>query len=110
MPRPPKDKLPMPNYICTTCGVQYPESQQPPTGCMICLDERQYVGLNGQHWTTLEELRPGHHNTFTPLIPGLTSIVTEPAVAIGQRAHLVQTQTYNVLWDCITMLDDATVA
>ena len=99
----------MQNYICATCGVQYPASQQPPDSCKICQDERQYVGLNGQQWTTLDELKPGHHNTFTQHIPGLTSIITEPSVAIGQRAHLVQTPNYNLLWDCITLLDDATI-
>ncbi len=42
--------------------------------------------------------------------PGLTRIITEPKVAIGQRAFLVQTAAGNVLWDCLTLIDDATVA
>jgi glyoxylase-like metal-dependent hydrolase (beta-lactamase superfamily II) len=100
----------MPNYLCATCGVQYATSEQPPEGCRICQDERQYVGLNGQQWTTLETVQQNHHNTFTALQPGLTSIVTEPGFAIGQRAHLVQTPRYNLLWDCITLLDGATIA
>jgi len=47
----------MPNFICTTCGTQYAESDNPPDECAICQDERQYVGWNGQQWTTLDQLR-----------------------------------------------------
>jgi glyoxylase-like metal-dependent hydrolase (beta-lactamase superfamily II) len=39
----------------------------------------------------------------------LTGIVTEPKFAIGQRTLLVQTPRGNVLWDCISLLDDATI-
>lgn len=38
--------------ICATCGVQYPA---PREDCPICLDERQYVGRDGQRWTSLAE-------------------------------------------------------
>ena len=41
--------------------------------------------------------------------PNLTGIGTVPGFAIGQRALLVQTPNGNVLWDCISLLDDATV-
>lgn len=99
----------MPYYMCATCGVQYAVSDQPPEGCRICQDERQYIGTNGQQWMVLDDLRLEHHNVFTSLIPNLTSIVTEPKFAIGQRAHLVQTAVGNVLWDCISLIDDATV-
>lgn len=37
------------------------------------------------------------------------SIVTEPQFAIGQRCILLETAEGNVLWDCITYLDDETV-
>jgi glyoxylase-like metal-dependent hydrolase (beta-lactamase superfamily II) len=37
------------------------------------------------------------------------SIYTEPQLAIGQRAILCCTDQGNVLWDCITYLDDDTV-
>jgi glyoxylase-like metal-dependent hydrolase (beta-lactamase superfamily II) len=40
---------------------------------------------------------------------GLVSIYTEPQVAIGQRAILCCTEKGNVLWDCITYIDDDTV-
>lgn len=39
----------------------------------------------------------------------LIGIRTEPQVAIGQTAYLVRTPEGNVLWDCITYLDDETV-
>ena len=40
---------------------------------------------------------------------GVISIYTTPQVAIGQRALLLCTEKGNLLWDCITYLDDATV-
>jgi hypothetical protein len=96
----------MPAFICTTCGIQYPESSNPPEGCVICLDDRQYVGLEGQKWTTLDELRLGHHSRFSEEEPGLCSFTTEQRFAIGQRAFVVQTPSGNVLWDCLSVLDD----
>src|SRR5437763_312148 len=42
--------------------------------------------------------------------PGLFGIATEPSFAIGQRALLVSPPAGNVLWDCISFVDDATVA
>ena len=47
----------MQNYICITCGTQYPASESAPSDCPICLDDRQYINRNGQQWTTLAELR-----------------------------------------------------
>jgi len=101
----------MNNSICVTCGTRFTATDGPPDGCPICLDDRQYVNPNGQTWTTLERMRAaGHRNVFTELEPGITGIVTEPKFAIGQRAHLIATPFGNVLWDCVTWLDDATVA
>ena len=100
----------MPAYICKTCGVQYAPSERPPERCPICEDERQYVGWQGQQWITMEELiAEGRRNELREEEPGLTSIGTEPPFAIGQRALLVQTSAGNVLWDCLSFLDDATV-
>jgi hypothetical protein len=96
--------------ICTACGTQYPESQNPPAECRICEEERQYVPPRGQTWTTLASLRGGHMNAFRQHEPGVTGIGTTPNFAIGQRAVLVQTGQGNVLWDCIALIDDATVA
>lgn len=96
-------------YLCQTCGTQFPASGKPPAQCPICTDERQYIGLKGQQWTTLEELREDHHNIIRTLEPGLTGIGTSPSFSIGQRALLVQTPAGNVLWDCIPLIDVATI-
>jgi glyoxylase-like metal-dependent hydrolase (beta-lactamase superfamily II) len=85
--------------------VQHSESAEPPPRCEICEDERQYVGLDGQRWTTLAELRTRHRAEIREEEPGLIGIGMEPSFAIGQRALLVG----NVLWDCIPLLDDAIV-
>jgi hypothetical protein len=99
----------MPAFICTTCGTQYPGSDTPPRGCTICLDERQYVNLLGQAWTTLQSMRPRHFNAYRRHEPGLIGIGTTPAFAIGQRALLLRTGSGNVLWDCISFIDEATL-
>lgn len=100
----------MPHFICTTCGTQHAESLIPPDHCSICEDERQYVGWSGQLWTTLAQLRGTHDNVFRPKWPDLSGIGTEPAFAIGQRALLVRNPGFPVLWDCLSLIDDATVA
>ena len=98
-------------YICKTCGVQYAPSDGPPPACVICDDERQYVPPQGQQWTTLDELRAeGRTNELREIEPGLTGIGTQPWFAIGQRALLAQTPAGNVLWDCISYIDDDTIA
>jgi len=97
-------------FICTTCGAQYPPSDQPPSQCTICEEERQYVPITGQSWITPERLAARHANTFRRHEPGLLGIGTVPTFAIGQRAILVTTPAGNVLWDCISLLDDATIA
>lgn len=99
----------MPHYICTTCVMQYPDTPNPPEHCAICEDERQYVGWNGQQWTTLEALLKEYRNIFKEEEPNLTGIGIEPRLAIGQRALLVQTPNGNVLWDCIPVLDEGAV-
>ncbi|HLZ06785.1 MAG TPA: MBL fold metallo-hydrolase [Bradyrhizobium sp.] len=99
----------MPLFICSTCGTQYPPSDAPPASCPICTDERQYVPASGQSWTTLERLKTTHSNKFRRLAPGLTTIETTPAFGIGERAMLVQTGAGNVLWDCIALIDEATI-
>src|SRR5262249_45976317 len=99
----------MPNFICCTCGTQYPESAAPPHDCLICNEERQYVGWKGQIWTTLDELRADHGNRITPEGPGLLGIGTEPKFAIGQRALYLRTPQGGVLWDCISLIDDITL-
>ncbi|MGE5601992.1 MAG: MBL fold metallo-hydrolase [Nitrososphaerales archaeon] len=100
----------MEHHICKTCGTQYPAGEQPPEHCPLCEDERQYVGPGGQQWTTLGELRATYHNVVKTVEPHLTGFGTHPDFAIGQRALLVQTPAGNVLWDCISLLDEPTCA
>jgi hypothetical protein len=98
-------------WICVTCGTQFAQSETPPKECPICSDKRQYIGYEGQKWTTLASMQQdGFHNTFKEHEPHLTGMGTQPTFAIGQRALLIQTDQGNVLWDCISLLDDATVA
>src|SRR6516162_8641259 len=70
---------PMPAFICTACGTQYPPSEAPPGACPICTDERQFVPASGQSWTTLEGLRSVHSKKFRRLATGLMTIETTPA-------------------------------
>ncbi|MBK0006020.1 MULTISPECIES: MBL fold metallo-hydrolase [Priestia] len=101
----------MPNYICTTCGVQYPQRQEAPVDCLICNEERQYVNPLGQSWTTLEAMQQGNSfkNEILQEEENLYSITTNPEFAIGQTAFLIQNQGFNMLWDCITYLDEKTI-
>ena len=99
----------MTNYICSTCGVQFEASEKEPENCPVCEDERQYVGWGGQKWTTLTKLRKEYQNKFTEMEEGITQIITEPSFGIGQRAFLIQTSFGNILWDCLTLIDDETI-
>lgn len=94
--------------VCATCGVQYDSA---PETCRICADDRQYIGWSGQRWTSTAELvAAGHRGTVRREEPGLWGVGTEPSFAIGQRALLVPGAGGNLLWDCTSVLDDATAA
>ena len=80
----------------------------PPDECPICTDERQYVGPDGQQWTTLEELARGHRCEVRD-DAGYLGVGVEPAIAIGQRMLLAETAEGNVLWDMIPLVDDGAV-
>jgi hypothetical protein len=99
----------MTHFICATCGTQFAPTEQPPAECAICQDPRQFVPPAGQQWTTLEGLRARHRNAWQSYELGLLGLGTVPEFAIGQRALLLRTAEGNFLWDCITLLDDATV-
>lgn len=74
-------------------------------------DPRQFVAPGGYSWTSLAQMRGKYSNKWKA-IEGeqhMYSIWTEPKFAIGQRCILLETLHGNVLWDCITYLDDATV-
>ncbi len=90
--------------------MEYPESVEAPPSCCICDDPRQWVPPDGQAWTTREWLSGAHRNAWRQEEPALFSLVTQPAFAIGQQAFLVQTAEGNLLWDCLSLIDDATIA
>jgi hypothetical protein len=75
---------------------------------LICDEERQFVLPTGQQWTSLGQLRKSHMATFRREGEFL-GIGTSPAFGIGQRALLVRTPQGNVLWDCVSLIDDAIV-
>ena len=97
------------HWICTTCGTQVAASDAPPPRCLVCNDPRQYVPPSGQAWTTLDALQRTHRNSFRRLEPELMGVGTTPEFAIGQRALLIRSPGGNVLWDCISLIDGATV-
>ena len=96
--------------VCVTCGSQFAPTEGPPPNCRVCDDERQFVPPGGQHWTHLGELAGNHRREIRPIEEGLHGIGTEPKFAIGQRALLVQASGGNVLWDCVSLVDSATIA
>ncbi|MEN2769045.1 MBL fold metallo-hydrolase [Ornithinibacillus xuwenensis] len=101
----------MKHYICKTCGIQYNGSPKEPEKCVICTEERQYVHPSGQSWITLEEMVQNHNyqNEIIMDEKGLYSIHTRPSFGIGQTAYLVQNGGFNILWDCLTYLDEETI-
>lgn len=101
----------MPKFICETCGVQYSNSETPPDECIICNEERQYVNPSGQTWTTLEEMQASgfYQNEISEITDNLLMLQTKPKYAIGQSAYLIQNKGFNLLWDCITYLDEETI-
>ncbi len=99
----------MRNFICETCGTQYKISVVEPEACMICEEERQYINPNGQTWTTLEEMKKGSFKNIIKIEEtGLDSIKTVPKFGLGQTAYLIKENGFNLLWDCITYLDQDT--
>lgn len=98
------------NPICLTCGTQFAETFDNPERCPICDEERQYLGLSGQQWTTAEQMLPEFHYSVVDEEPGVTSFAIVPKFGIGQRAFLIETSEGNLLWDCISLLNDEKAA
>ena len=61
-------------------------------------------------WTSLPELTRKHGVVTNEVSNGLYELQMMPSFAIGQRALLVTTPQGNVLWDCIALLNDPTIA
>jgi hypothetical protein len=62
-----------------------------------------------QRWTSLAQLRAGHRNRIREIDPGVTSIVIEPQFSVGHHCILARGRSANILWDCIGLIDDATI-
>lgn len=97
------------DFICETCGTQYGQIAAPPDRCMICEDERQYVGWDGQRWTSHKSLQQRLSIRIEPY-RGMMALTTQPAFAIGQRALLLPTAAGNVLWEALPVVTDDAVA
>lgn len=102
--------------ICTACGTQFPTADSESlTTCFICDDPRQFTPPSGQSFTTLSHLLSSEHG-FKNVVQQyehddrVTFIHTAPKVGIGQRCALIKTPVGNILWDCVTFLDQATIA
>jgi glyoxylase-like metal-dependent hydrolase (beta-lactamase superfamily II) len=100
----------MTTWLCKACATQFPGSEEPPAGCPICEDPRQYVPHDtGQVFLPWAEYIAGHEPDVRE-DHGILGIGATPDFAIGQRALLVESAAGNVLWDCIPYLDDELVA
>ncbi|WP_173916812.1 hypothetical protein [Halobacillus sp. Marseille-Q1614] len=100
----------MKRYICETCGVQYEETINEPQYCFVCSEERQYVSPTGQTWTTLDIMKnEDYKNVMSLEEDGLYSLKTIPSFGIGQTAYIIQSDGFNVLWDCISYIDEETM-
>lgn len=94
--------------ICETCGTQFAHSAAPPERCPICEDERQYVGWNGQRWTTHEAMAQRYRLRLDD-DDGVLGIGLSPDFAINQRAIFLSTDAGNILWECLSLVTDEAV-
>jgi len=100
----------MPVFMCNTCGNAVQSSDKPPANCPICDDERQFRHARRPD---LDDARGAGEALVQRLARAssraCSSITTFPAFGIGQRAQLLRTPHGNILWDCISLCDAATV-
>lgn len=97
-------------WTCSTCGIEYPDTDHPPSSCAVCEDERQWVPATGQQWTHQRELASqGYRMEVSRLEPDLYGLQVAPRFAIGQRGLLVRTGEGNLLWEPPGFIDEATI-
>jgi glyoxylase-like metal-dependent hydrolase (beta-lactamase superfamily II) len=96
--------------ICITCGTQYPAGMPRPELCPICSDDRQYIPESGQGWASLSYLENNHAVQFRKINERLYSVKVSPSFALGHRAFLVLSESGNILWDCIPLIDESSAA
>jgi glyoxylase-like metal-dependent hydrolase (beta-lactamase superfamily II) len=92
----------MPFWTCEQCGAQFSESVEPPSSCLICEDERQFVNWKGQTWLTREEFTKRCTLIWRDDL-GIPGIGVEPRFAIGQRALLLRESNGCVMWDGVPL-------
>jgi len=97
------------NKICTACGTQFPLNNDMPELCPICTDDRQSIPEKGQTWTNLDELADNYSVIAKKINDSLYELKMIPSFAIGQRALLVLASGGNILWDCISLLNEPTI-
>ncbi|AYG70017.1 MULTISPECIES: MBL fold metallo-hydrolase [unclassified Rhizobium] len=100
----------MTHFICMTCGTQFSESDAPPPTCPTCEDDRQFVPQSGQEWTDMATLGQTHSLTWNEEAEGVHSLQISPSFGIGQRAFLIEGPDGNILWDCLSLIDEASKA
>jgi len=97
----------MPFPICETCGTQFEAATAPPAHCPICEDERQYTAWQGQRWTSMAQLRQRYSLRIGEDAELLA--IDLPGFAIPQRMLLLPTSAGALLWECLSLVDDAAV-
>lgn len=101
----------MTTWICDGCGLEHPESDVPPTACVLASDavtdeERGDLGPHGQWTTHAETARQPHRTVLREHGRGVHSLRREPRFAIGHWSFLVSTAHGNLLWDPPAYLDE----
>jgi glyoxylase-like metal-dependent hydrolase (beta-lactamase superfamily II) len=99
----------MPLWTCFQCGAQFPDAPAPPSACLVCEDERQYVNWHGQSFLSREEMQQRYKLIWRDDL-GLTGLQVEPHFAIDQRALLVREPDGCVMWDCVPLATDEAIA
>jgi len=94
--------------VCETCGTMFEPTGSTPAHCPICEDERQYVGWEGQRWTSMHELAQNRRVEFVDE-EGVTTFSIRPSFAIDQRAFLIPDGKRNVMWECLSLVTPAAV-
>ena len=101
----------MPAFICETCGTQFTPVRAAAAGMP---DLRRTSGSScrppGRDGPRSTRSKRRHFNCYREHEPGLIGIGTDPAVRHRPaRAAASRTPHGNILWDCIALIDAATI-
>ena len=100
----------MPAFICTTCGTQYADSERAAVGLQhlpgrAAVRRPRRPALDDARGCARGDAREPRRGAG----PGIRSVETRPTSRIGQRALLLRHPDGNVLWDCVSLIDQETV-